>query len=355
MARGLRILPDPIGRLGSGRGLSVVGGGEIGYTIDFSTLPNGSLPGALPGATWSVVSGRAYNSPSLGTETLTDGGLEANYTGGRCDTLTSMAGSPTLVQSADAHGGSKAQQFTAAASGDSIGWSDVAGGATVGYWYLLSLWTKRAAGTAGTCGLQLSQGGGFVYKTPITSAAYSQLFITGRNISGASLTNAIVEAHPVAHDTVIFDDGSFRPITLSSAMSLYESGANYGDVHGMFSQVANTHCGVVMCADSRSDPKYFLLATHDGTSIALSKCVNGTYTDLISPTGAAYGADRDIAIHRVFGTNTFQLFYNGVQVGTDQTVADAGIVGNTLHGLFSIGPENGCSKFTYYPNAGVFF
>jgi hypothetical protein len=48
----------------------------------------------------------------------------------------------------------------------------------------------------------------------------------------------------------------------------------------------------------------------------------------------AFSANAQIEIRRPSG-NTFQLWYSGTQRGTDQTVADAGIISNTRYGLFS--------------------
>ena len=42
------------------------------YTVDFSSLGNGGLPSPWRGATWTILSGAATNTPTLGTEELTD-------------------------------------------------------------------------------------------------------------------------------------------------------------------------------------------------------------------------------------------------------------------------------------------
>jgi hypothetical protein len=66
--------------------------------------------------------------------------------------------------------------------------------------------------------------------------------------------------------------------------------------------------------------------------VYLDKYVGGTRTNLIATT-AAYVAGATVRV--VKNGTTYQLFYNNVQIGTDQTISDAGIISNTIHGLFS--------------------
>ena len=47
----------------------------------------------------------------------------------------------------------------------------------------------------------------------------------------------------------------------------------------------------------------------------------------------------------MLGTNLYQLWYNGAQVGTTQTIADAAIIGATLHGYFNTYSGNTVSDF----------
>lgn len=74
----------------------------------------------------------------------------------------------------------------------------------------------------------------------------------------------------------------------------------------------------------------------------VDKCVAGTYTNVIS--GAVTYADGRI-LRLVCNGNNVSVYYNGTQVGTTHTVADAGIVSNKNHGLFSTYAAN---TFTGY-------
>jgi hypothetical protein len=80
------------------------------------------------------------------------------------------------------------------------------------------------------------------------------------------------------------------------------------------------------------------------TTPHLDKCVSGVYTNLITAV-STFVADAAIEIRRPSG-NTFQLFYNNVQVTTNQTVADATIINNLRYGTFSTDSGNKITSAT---------
>lgn len=104
--------------------------------------------------------------------------------------------------------------------------------------------------------------------------------------------------------------------------------------------------GIVARLDSTSNPKYFIIAYYSGKSIMLDKCVNGTYTNLIAQT-TTYGAGQILRLD-VSGTDV-AVYYNGSQISTTKTVSDAGIVNNTIHGMFATAPEGSLASFTANP------
>jgi len=83
---------------------------ELPAEQNFSAMEDGPLPREWieNSETFSISSGKMINTPNAEQITISDFGLEANYTGGKCDTLAAL-GAPTTVQSADVHQGSKAQ------------------------------------------------------------------------------------------------------------------------------------------------------------------------------------------------------------------------------------------------------
>ncbi len=149
---------------------------------------------------------------------LTDGGLEAAYVAGLCSSLTKI-GSPTLAESADAHGGAKAQAFTPTALGDEL--RIAVPSRLVGATYVASQWAKRTAGAVGNVeNLYGYNGSAWVGKgTYITSAIY-----TLRTLSILTLATVVNpfricathDAGPV-WDTVVIDDVScYRQNTVAT-------------------------------------------------------------------------------------------------------------------------------------------
>lgn len=101
--------------------------------------------------------------------------------------------------------------------------------------------------------------------------------------------------------------------------------------------------------DSTDNPSNFIQARMSSTvgtpcRVTLQKIVGGTATTLISFTGVTFSANALLEIRRTANT-TFQLWYNGVQVGTDQTIADSGILSNSYHGLKSLTSDWLVSEF----------
>ena len=103
---------------------------------------------------------------------------------------------------------------------------------------------------------------------------------------------------------------------------------------------------MVLNLDDAATPANFLVAYHDGTNATLLKCVAGTYTSVITAV-AAYAANKTMRV--VKDGTSVSLFYNGAKVGTTQTVSDAGIISNTLHGLFSTYASNILDNFSVFP------
>ena len=318
-----------------GLGLVVMGaplGGDdiLPLTIDFTVLGDGGLPSSLLGPTWAIASGVAVNTPTLGpTELLTDPGLEATYTAGKCDTLT-KGGSPTLAESADVHGGSKAQEFTATIVNDRLNFPVVAG--VAGQWYKGSLWGKRSAGTSpNTC------------------------FRIFQTKTGVRTTNAIFvypayEVGSAGGNTLLLDDGSLQAITYSSLFALLP--ATRADVVLKIQPAAfadGTLLGIVLRGDARTAPTNAIIALW--RSLARFRATNGewylltkigsTYALVAGPTNPALAANAWFEV-RVSGT-TITVYYNDVLL-TTQTITNAALDGNRFHGILAAG-SNKLNRF----------
>lgn len=106
---------------------------------------------------------------------------------------------------------------------------------------------------------------------------------------------------------------------------------------GIRNYTAASEVGIISNADSTT-PTNYLKAYYNGTQVKLDKVVAGVTTNLISSI-TSFVADALIEIVRT-GQATFQLKYNGVQIGTNQTVNDAAIQSAGRSGLYSTNSAN---------------
>jgi hypothetical protein len=128
-----------------------------------------------------------------------------------------------------------------------------------------------------------------------------------------------------------------KVISLPALVATLDAG--YADASARANGIAMaqyTQFGVITNLDSASNPQNFVIGYYDrgNGKVRLDKCVGGTYTNLVD-TAVTYSAGAELKV--VKNSTTFQVWYGGVQRGTDQTISDAGIVDNTIHGLFSTG------------------
>jgi hypothetical protein len=333
-------------------GVRLAGGGGLSSFSDDFERADGSLGNGWPTvSTWSIVSGSAVNTPTLGSELLTDPGLEATYTAGKCATLVIDTGTYTLAQSADVHGGSKAQEITASSQSGSLRFNPRP---TIvpGTWYEASIWAKRTVGTQSQLSFYLSASGmkpaADLFRF-LVDAIYTQKRIAFRAGAGTSLS-AFFRNHTTTYDTVIADDGSVKALTFAEILELRQGAAAW-NVRAAVTLVDGL-VGLASHVDSVVNPQNGIFAYMYWTSqyfyIICEKLVNGTWTQMFVPTIKTYTADKILEI-RYLSANTFGVFYDNVQVSTDMTIADASIVSNDLYGMMATGGATVQSFFTGAP------
>lgn len=321
------------------------GRGGWAYLEDDFTRDNGPL-GVIPGTSyawdadsWAISSNKAVVTPTLGEELLTNGGFEGTYTDGLAANWMKL-GSPTVGESSTAHGGSKAQSFAATATSNLV---DQSVSIAAGTWFLNGAWCKATAGTGGNPRWRNFQSGGD-YKTTsdIRATDYTWRQMIGVALGANTVNCGIIDLGGSGFDTILIDDASFKALTFASLVALVDLGVSGVNVQcsptvPTVGQAGNeiSHCGVIANCNAAKN-SYILGLYWRGSGVGnaqLYKIVNGAPTRLIS-TATTYSAGAPLIVKRTAAT-TFQLWYNGVQIGTDQTISDAEIVGNTYHGMFS--------------------
>lgn len=119
-----------------------------------------------------------------------------------------------------------------------------------------------------------------------------------------------------------------RPILVGRTGSVTAAINNY---------TSTSEVGIISNADTTS-PSNYLKAVYNGTQLKLDKVVAGVTTNLIT-SAASFVAGASIEIVRT-AQATFQLKYNGSQVGTNQTVNDTEIQNGAYMGLYSTNTLN---------------
>lgn len=290
----------------------------------------------MSGGGGSVGSSLAAPVPVLGAELLANGDMEtgdppSNWTANGSATLSSVADERT--------GGSGAAAMNiargAASSVAAIQTPTIAANA----WVFATAWIKNV--NAVNVSLQLALGTNSD-SALVTATSWTQVFVVHRQSSSNQVRCVVGGANGTQGR---FDDYSAKPLTLSSLFSTKSYPLTHTVTTANVTVTTGTRAGVVANLDNPTSPANFVFASHDGTTARLTKCVGGTYTDLVSDA-ATYVAGATIEIRRLASTNTYQLWYNGSQIGTNQTISDAGIVSNILYGYFNTYAGNSLSGFS---------
>jgi len=158
---------------------------------------------------------------------------------------------------------------------------------------------------------------------------------------------AIGDCFRAAGATALDANNKVQQITLVDMFSTFATGTPSVLISGAVTLDAGVQvAGYITNLDDAAAPDNFLIAYHDGTNAHLEKCAAGTYTSLIN-AAAAYAAGRVPRIHTYrSGANLkARLYYNNVLIGAEQTIADAGIVDNVIHGMASTNPVNRLDTF----------
>ena len=279
--------------------------------------------------------GIATPVPTLGAELLADGGFE-NWASATDLTswIETKAGSSTINQeSSVVHGGTYAVRLTIDSSNNN---ADVSqnGVTTANVWHLLLFWAKSSVAGKTITSDYVPFG-----PLSLTTDWTQYIFALRPTFSAVNFRRAVATS-----SDIYLDDFSYKRHTLSTMFAGRTMADGNQDVSAPVTIVSRTRAGVVARLDSLTSPANFLIASHDGVNARLTQCKAGAYTELIA-TAATYVAGAAVRIW--CSGSTAKLYYNGSQVGTDQSV-DAALTG-TIFGKFNTYASNVIGACTIVP------
>jgi hypothetical protein len=322
-----------------------MGGSVLPFTQDFSSLSNGALPAIFTGATWAIASGKAVNTPGEGAELITDGGFEVWASSTNLTNWTeTLAGTSTVNQdNTQQRSGTYCARADIDASNSNAIVSQTPTVA-VNDWCILRGYAKSIPTNQGIFTKFNNQMAEQVTQ-PALTASYQLITQNAviRLLAGFSIQVNKVSA---ASSSLYFDDFSLKKLTTADLPATLETGQANVTVKANWTIMPGTHAGVIMNLDSVSSPANWVALICNGSTgnLYLWKCVAGTISQ-VATGSVTYVANAAVELRKTAST-TYQMWYNSVKIGTDQTISDAGIISNTRHGLLSAYSGNTCSFFS---------
>lgn len=319
--------------------VSVLSGGGaalLPFSDDF-TRGDGAVANGWSGDTWALESGVALNTPTLGSELITNPGFEGTYVAGVSPNWTKSGSGTATEENVTIHGGTAAQKLVTAANFEGMNSASVT--ITLGAWYQFSTWMQGSGGN-GSISFSNSRLNASVAKA--LTGAFVQHLSTSRGLSAG--TETMRPRANTSGSTIYLDDASLKTLTLSSLFLTRET-----QQANVIAQVVVTvapsgvQAGHVLNLDSVSSPANFVIAYLDASTAYLVKCVGGTYTQVIS--GAiTFGATKNLKVVKT--GNDYSLYYGApgseAQIGATTAIAN---MNGTIHGLFS---TNSVPRFDTY-------
>lgn len=295
------------------------------------------------GSSWTI-SGNKTATTLTEVERAINPGAEGVYVAGLPPNWTSVLHTGARAEeNADVHGGLAAERLSTGVGQNEYVYAAMTGAAP-GKWYKVSAWIKCVANNVSFHGRNTDASASFSMNAADAAWAwYCDLIQAAKTPLGPSFwvsTN---------NSDVIIDDVSMSQLTVPSEFfMLRDYPSKDVTVGAMFKWVSvdpvhptNNYTtsqqigGIVVSADSVTDPQNYVCAYHDGLWTYLSKFVAGVETKLITDNSATDAANLRVGAWleiRKYGT-TYQLWVSGVQVGASQTITDVSILNNAIVGI----------------------
>src|SRR3989339_414385 len=306
-----------------------------------TTGPDSQTTPALAWTGGAISSNTNVITPSLGSELITNAGLEGTYVDGVAPNWSTVNSSTLTEETTIIHGGSSSQKVVANLNGGGI--KANTNSLTNGTWYSSSAWVYNEQ--TGVYIWRIYDGLTYFlnYSPNIgTTGTWTQLVGTGR---ATNTTSSYGQPNFLSNNsgkTFYVDDTTFKPLTLSSLFSTVSTSDADVIADANVTLTSGTQAGLVLNLDSTSSPANFIIVYHDGTSVKVDEAVAGVYTNKQTTT-VTYSAGATLRAIRE-GTK-LRVYYNNALVGAELTMTANT---NTKHGLFSTYSGNSFDNFVLW-------
>jgi hypothetical protein len=307
------VLPAPLSSDGFGSAFGTTDGLGHAEGVSGEVGLGGSGKTWSPTATWSIVAGKAVNTPTEGGTLVTNGNMASAeppgtaWTRGTGWTITGgvavkVAGAVALL-------------------GQAV--------LTAGSWYKIT-WdlVTRTAGT-----FQSYIGG----KLGTGRSVPASYLATGRANSASVGVSSVGSSAAGTVDNIVV-----TLLTFTSLLSAITETTSDIVVSVDIIKQDNTQAGLILCLDNRTTPLNYILVYLDGTgNLLVDKCVGGTISNVITGV-VTYVASATMRVDK--SGSAIRVYYNNLFVGSG-VVADAGVISNLLHGMFSTTSGNSLDNY----------
>ena len=321
-------------------GLGVVGKPKLPFFQDFSLLSDGALPVNWFGSTWTIVSGKAINIPTLGTELLINGNMETGDPPSNWSAVTAVLSAAVDERT----GGSGTKSINVANSGTNFGQARQAITLEAGAWYVLSGWMKNITASG-----RINVVDSTWLRTSVSTASWALYATTGRSPDTSDTVRCSNQTN-VDTQNCHYDDLSLKKLTQSTLWAIRNTGRRDVNIQGTYSTlVVGTQIGIL--SNVKADLSAGLVAWIDGTNIKLEQWTSAGWLTLINTTQTPTGGLLPQIKTVISDSNLLvDLLYNGSAIGTQQMISNAEIVNNTYAGLLSTYDGNQIATFSAIAN-----
>jgi hypothetical protein len=303
----------------------------------------GGLAWQSGGTTWSVSGGKAVNTPLVyGEELIVNGDMETGNPPSTWETTYA----PVLTVEADRSGAGSQSLGATISSGHT--WMQILQTFTTetGKYYKLSVYSKAQALISTKALLYRSDAFASLIGSDINKTGdWAMTTLTARALS--ENTGILFESDYTEPELgkMFLDDVSVKELKLSELFNTIQSSTP--DVISTVTLPINPYGiqqGMILNLDSVSTPLNFVVAYYSYNRVYLDKCVNGTWTNIITEF-VGYVENAELRV--IKDGTTYRLYYNDTLIGT-ATISDESIINNTRHGLFSTDVRSTLDNFTLY-------